>query len=285
VKQATIKNSIRSTNLHRARILVVYNSWFLYAETTREHVEMFAAFSQHDVTCADVSILDFDINLNDFEAIVFHYSVVIPAWHTDFSEKRRNDIINARAIKLLFIQDEFRWVTSVTNAITELGISVVFSVQPGDTIKAAYQTHPYWKTPMLQDVRFEQTLTGFVDQKLTTREVPDYEKRPLDITYRARKLPYWVGRAGLEKFNIAARFLTDSKAFKLKCDISTDESARIYGEAWFDFTASSKATLGTEGSSGLIDFDGTLIPAVDAYCAQNLHLKRSKRLVSPGKTA
>jgi hypothetical protein len=269
VIQATVKSSIRSTNGRRARVLVLYNSWFLYAETTREHVEMFAAFSEHDVTCADLSILDLGLDLNSFEAIVFHYSVVIPAWHSDFKDKRRADIINARAIKMLFIQDEFRWVTSVTDAITELGISVVFSVQPEDTIKAAYQTHPYWKVPILQDVRFEQTLTGFVDEKLTKRKVPDYEARPLDVTYRARKLPFWVGRAGLEKYTIADRFLSDAAKYKLNCDIATSEESRIYGDAWFDFTVSAKATLGTEGSSGLIDFDGTLIPAVDAYCKEN----------------
>jgi hypothetical protein len=269
VKQSTIKNSIRSTSTNRARVLVLYNSWFLYAETTREHVEMFAAFSAHEVTCADVSVLDFEIDLSQFETIVFHYSLVTSAWHHDLASARRDKIINAAATKMLFIQDEFRWVTSVTDAITELGISVVFTVQPQDTVKAAYQSHPHWKTPMLQDVRFVPTLTGFVDERLVKRDVPDYEKRPLDVTYRARKLPFWVGRAGLEKYEIAARFLKDAEKFKLKCDISTDEAARIYGDAWFDFTTSSKATLGTEGSSGLVDFDGKLIPAVDAYCAKH----------------
>jgi hypothetical protein len=269
VKQATVKNSIRTTNAHRGRVLVLYNSWFLYAETTREHVEMFAQFSTHDVTCADVAILDFDIDLANFETIVFHYSLVIAAWFHDLADHRRQKIINARAIKMLFIQDEFRWLTSVTDAITELGISVVFTVQPDDTVKAAYQTHPHWKTPILQNVRFVSTLTGFVDERLVKRDVPPYEKRQLDVTYRARRLPFWVGRAGLEKYEIAAKFLKSAKQYKLKCDISTDESDRIYGEAWFDFTASSKATLGTEGSSGLVDFDGKLIPAVDEYCAAN----------------
>jgi hypothetical protein len=264
-----LKSSLRSNMHKKSRVLVLYNSWFLYSGTLADYIDSFARYSRHDVLCADVAILGENVDLAQFDAIILHYSLVVGAGFPDLGPGRREKIINADAQKFLIVQDEMRWVNMVTDAIAELGISVLFSVQSKAVTDVIYKTHPHWNVPILPNLRIERVLTGFVDENLLSLEVPQYEHRKLDVVYRARMLPYWIGRAGMEKGLIAERFLKSVKGQKLKLDISTNESDRIYADAWFKFMASSKATLGAEGSASLTDYDNTLFAAVDAYCKEH----------------
>src|SRR3546814_13589577 len=102
-------------------------------------------------------------------------------------------------------------------------------------------------------VRFEQTLTGFVPEDLTKVAVPAYQDRSIDVSYRARRLPGWCGTFGQEKWLIGARFAGDAASYGLKCDISTTERDRIYGQKWIELIANSTATLGTESGASFID--------------------------------
>ena len=43
-------------------------------------------------------------------------------------------------------------------------------------------------------------------------------------------------------------------------DIEVDDNKRIYGDSWYRFLGSVRATLGTESGSNVFDFDGTLKP-------------------------
>ena len=43
-------------------------------------------------------------------------------------------------------------------------------------------------------------------------------------------------------------------------DIEVDDSKRIYGDDWYRFLGSARATLGTESGSNVFDFDGQLKP-------------------------
>ncbi|MFZ2102302.1 MAG: hypothetical protein WAU86_17230, partial [Oricola sp.] len=126
-----------------------------------------------------------------------------------------------------------------------------------------------YRAPWLDHVRFEQTLTGFVPEELTRLPVPAYQDRPIDVSYRARKLPGWCGAFGQEKWIIGARFSADAESYGLKCDISTAEQDRIYGQKWVEFVANSKAMLGTESGASFIDFSGNIAPAVDQFEATN----------------
>lgn len=264
-----LRASLRGNAHRRARVLVLYNSWFLYGKSLEDHVESFALYSNNSVLCADVAILDENIDLRQFDVIVMHYSlVVIKAYH-DLSEHRRNKIINSNALKVLFVQDEIRWVNHLTDAIAELNINVLFSVHRKAVTDVIYKTHPVWNVPILPNLRIERTLTGFVDERLLDFKVPSYTDRKLDVVYRARMLPYWIGRSGMEKGLMAERFNRSVVGKKLKMDISTAENERIYGDAWLKFMSSSKATLGTEGAAGLTDYDNTLFAAVDAYVKEH----------------
>lgn len=256
----------------------------MYSGTMRDHVEGFSNFSRHEVLCADMSILDTDIDIDQFDVIVLHYSLVIPKWHSDLPQNRRDKIINAKAIKMLFIQDEYRFINSVTEAIEEFDVKVLFTCQPHDVVEAIYKTHPIWKNPILSHVRFEYNLTGFVDDELLNYQVPEYKNRHIDVSYRARLLPFSYGRTGREKGLMAQKFLDSIKGTRLKCDISTDELERIYGDKWIQFVANSKATLGSESCVGIADFDNSLFAKIDEFCKAhpNANFEEVEQTVFPG---
>ncbi len=231
--------------------------------TVSDHIEAFRRFSRHHVVILDSVIASrMDIDLSMFDAVVFHYSIVISMPNylpRNFFEK----IAAFSGPKILFIQDEFRWVNRTMDAAEHLGISVLFTVVNGDVVRKIY------RNPYFDKVRFEETLTGFVPEELIHRETPAYQDRSIDVSYRARKLPGWCGSFALQKWQIGERFLKDAPSYGLKCDIATTETSRIYGERWIDFIANSRAVLGTESGSSFVDYTGDIYDKVDAYQAAN----------------
>ncbi len=227
--------------------------------TVGDHIDAFRRFSRHNVVALDSVIASkLDIDLTNFDAIVFHYSIVISTPHylpAAFIDK----LAAFEGPKILFIQDEFRWVDRTTDTIKRLGISVIFTVVNDDVVRKIYRDS-YFDT-----VRFEPTLTGFVPEDLIARPTPEYGDRAIDVSYRARKLPGWCGSFALQKWQIGERFLCDAERYGLKCDIATSETSRMYGENWVKFIANSKAVLGTESGASFVDYSGDVHLHVEDY--------------------
>jgi hypothetical protein len=109
------------------------------------------------------------------------------------------------------------------------------------------------------------TLTGYVPERYRNFSDPPLESRPIDVGYRGRNIPFWLGMLGQEKTWIGQGFLEHSKKYDIKCDIRWEEQDRIYGEDWDKFISSCKAMLGTEGGASITDFDGTVEKKTKAY--------------------
>jgi hypothetical protein len=109
------------------------------------------------------------------------------------------------------------------------------------------------------------TLTGYVPESLEQVPIRALAERPVDVAYRGRQLPYWVGRLSQEKQWIAEGFLGRAAKYGLRTDIGWREEDRIYGDRWIDFIASSRGTLGTESGASITDFDGSVERAVRKY--------------------
>ena len=161
-----------------------------------------------------------------------------------------------------FIQDEYRWVDVLTARIRELGIDLLFSCIPQDVVPAIYG-------PRLPRVEVLTTLAGFVPDRWVGRPVPPLAERPIDVGYRGRAVPYWLGRLGQDKVEIARGFLGRADATDLRSDIAWTESDRLYGERWIRFLSSCRATLGTASGASVIDFDGTVESRVHDYLAEH----------------
>ena len=226
--------------------------------TVREHLRALRDDSRLDVEIAHVgTVARLNVDLDVYDVVVIYYSIVAARGY-QLGPRLRASLAAAPALKIMFIQDEYRWVDATSEAIRELGVSVLFTVVNQDVVDQVYH-HPWMK-----NVRKEITLTGFVDESLLRLDLPSYEDRKVDVVYRARKVPYWLGSFAMEKWSIGERFRVEADRLGLSCDISNDELARIYGTKWVEFLSNSKAVLGTESGASICDFSGELRARVEA---------------------
>ncbi|MCF6199800.1 MAG: glycosyltransferase [Hyphomicrobiaceae bacterium] len=250
-------------NSKQKNILLLCADAARHIGTVDFHIKSFGQYSRHNVVTLDSHTAgQMDVDVHMFDAIVFHYSIVIslPQY---LANELLQKISTFNGPKILFIQDEYRWVDRTSETAEKLGISVVFTVVNKDVIRKIYRNDYF------DNVRFEQTLTGFIPENLLELEVPDYQDRPLDIGYRARKLPAWCGSFALQKWQIGKQTLETAKKYDLQCDIAMSEDSRIYGDDWIKFMSSCRATLGTESGASFVDYTGLVYQEIDKYEAAN----------------
>jgi len=144
-----------------------------------------------------------------------------------------------------------------------MGIDILFTCVPAEEVEKVY---PSSKLPALTKVT---CLTGYVPERLLGRNVSPIVNRHLDVGYRARKVPYWLGELGAEKWQIVPRFLSHVDGSGLICDLSYQEEDRIYGRNWVRFVGSCRTMLGAESGASVFDFTGDIQTAVDAYVADH----------------
>jgi hypothetical protein len=246
----------------QARILLLCDRG-RYASTVAEHIDSFRRYSRHQVWAFNPvglshrTVLDFD----DFDVVVIHYSIH-PSDGAFVSPSMHERLSRFRGLKIQFIQDEYRWVDRATAATRELGVSVLFTVAPEPAASQLYDER-------VPGVRRVLTLTGYAPENLGQRPEMPVSKRPIDVGYRGRDLPFWFGRLSREKVWIGERFLELAATYPIRCDIAWKESDRIYGRKWVDFLSSCRATLGTESGASIADFDGSVERAVRAYLGEH----------------
>jgi hypothetical protein len=229
------------------------------AATVRDHIEALCKLSQHVVRRVSVfGDIPERLDLNRFDVIVIHYSL-IACNDAYLSSRARSLIRSCHALRTVFVQDEYRHVDCTIGALYELGVNVLFTCVPGSEIEKVYPE------AQLPGVRKVNTLTGFVSEELVKRKVPSWHNRPIDVGYRSRKVPAWLGQLGQEKWRIGERFLLDSARYGLRCDISCREEDRLYGKRWIDFVGDCKAMLGVESGSSVFDFTGDLQARVEQH--------------------
>jgi hypothetical protein len=165
--------------------------------------------------------------------------------------------------KLQIIQDEYRHINRMMARQAELGFSAVFSSLARDTLAQVYSDQA------VAGIRYFSCLPGYIPDHLHALTPTPVARRPHDIVYRGRDLPFWLGRAGQEKRRIAEQAHRMATAYGLKVDIDWTEESRIYGDAWMAFLMSGRATLGVEGGSSIFDFDESVERRVKRYLAKH----------------
>lgn len=248
-------------------VLMLHDDAFAHVKTIQEHLRAFSAHSRHNYfffpTSDNPSWKMFDDyvehwpeawNFDLYDAVVWHYGMTaaLPDFFSTIVGER---LARYEGLKVLFIQDEYESTHVIWDWIRKAGIHLVMTCTPPLGREKVYPPE------MHRGVEFIQTLTGFVpeDEGLDYFVTP-IEQRETRIGYRGRILPYHYGSLGYDKFRIGEQVLRMAEERGVKVDIEVDDWKRIYGEDWYRFLGSVRATLGTESGSNVFDFDGTLKP-------------------------
>ena len=203
------------------------------------------------------------LDLDRFDVVVVHYTLVA-CKERYLSSRSRARLAKCRALKAIFIQDEYRHVNASIAAMREIGVGLLFTCVPASEISKVYPDDA------LPGVCKVNVLTGFVPGHFLNIVVPVPSKRALLVGYRSRRLPYWLGALAEEKYAIGAQFLADAERFPgLACDISLCEEDRLYGHRWVEFLLRCRAVLGVESGASVFDFTGDLERTVEHAMLRN----------------
>jgi len=247
-------------------IVLVYHHEPPYAATVMEHVHAFRTHSRFPVWELNVDH-GFPSALADLSPtiVLLHYSLFgastyqIPA---RFLEWLRT--VDARH-RVAFFQDEHESCPQRFAFIDDYEIDCVYTLLEPAQFDAVYGRHTHGP-------RLVHTLTGYVSDDLVRlaaeRSLPD-DERTIDIGYRARSLPYYLGRGSQEKRGIGIEFLARAQGLGLRLDIAVDEDSRLYGDAWTRFLASSRAFIGVEAGVSIFDLTGEVHAGHDRLLAED----------------
>jgi hypothetical protein len=204
-----------------------------------------------------------NLDLNRFDVVIVHYSLILSSdsYLTEFARSKLRDFAG---LKVVFVQDECRWVNRTVEALNFIGTDLLYSCVPPaemDKVYAPDATAAIKKRP---------TLTGYVPRRFLLEPVLDFEDRPIEVGYRGRKLSAYFGRDARQKWRIAEEFAQHSQAYGLRCDLSYRESDRLYGSDWINFLRHCRAVLGVEsGGEVVIDFSGELLERIEDFEKRN----------------
>jgi len=238
----------------RVLLLCHYNPY--NAAMVTEHINAIIKYSVHDIFVYTDLVknngdLKLNVDLNCFDAIIIHYSIFI-AIEQYISVKSRYQIAKFSGAKVVFLQDEYRFIDRSINAMHELGVDIVFTCVPEHSIQAVYPTQ------RMSGIRVINTLTGYPSDYLSTLNPIPLKKRCYDVSYRGRRYPDWHGRMGREKFEIGKQFQRHARKYRLRTNISSEENRRVYGSAWVHLIQNSRAVLGVESGASVFDFGGDI---------------------------
>lgn len=248
----------------RLSVLLLCDDYQGHANTVLDHIAAFTDFSAHEVLVFNPIGMTRSryLDLDEFDAVMIHYSIKIIS-EDHLAPAFREQLRRYQGLKVQFIQDEYRSVNDFTDLMRFLGIRVLYTLLDGPEIPTLYDE------ARLPGVVKLTTLAGFVPKGLTHYAALPPASRPIDIGYRGRTLPFWLGILGQEKAWIAQGVRERAAQYGLRCDIGWAEEDRIYGRRWIEFLGACKATLGTESGSSITDFDGSIERRAKAYLLEH----------------
>jgi len=237
------------------------------ANTISDHINAISKYSINKIlVLSNLGEFPNLLDINKFDVIIIHYSICLYL-DTFISRKAKNKLREFNGLKVVFIQDEYRQINKTIKELNYIRADVLFTCFP-DTEKDRIYSKD--KLPRLNTYN---NLTGYIPERLLKIKTKDIKDRPISISYRGRKIPYWLGELAYEKSNIVDKWKEFVLDNTLNVDISYNEQDRIYGKKWIDFLASSKATLGVESGASVMDFTGRLQYLIEKY--QKLNPKAS----------
>lgn len=223
------------------------------APTILDHVHSFKQYSQFKVLEIN-TMYGFPEFLKDyqFSIILLHYSLTGGASYP-LSNPFWNYLASATdSHKILFAQDENYNCGQRFRFINQYKIDWIYSVLDPKYYQEIYHA----KCPSIK--RVFHTLTGYVSENMLAKAkqyAKPWDKRTIDVGYRARVLPPYLGKGATEKQEIGLKFLSEAKFLNLKLDIKVNEGDRLYGDNYYKWLGNCKAILGIESGGTIFDLE------------------------------
>ena len=240
-------------------VLVVYHRpgapWIKDASTVREHLHSFGRHSRRRVWEVNTDF-GFPAGLADveFEAIILHYSIFgMGRYFLDRDWLRYID--GSGAYTIAFFQDECTRCQRRFAFLNEHRIDCVYTcLEPSEFAKVYGR---YTNVPQLVS-----NIPGYVSDQILDagrRFTVPFAQRTVDVGYRGRPLPAYLGRGAMEKHEIGVRFKELAAGSGLRLDIATGEADRLYGDAWYRFMANCRCVLGVESGVSAFDLEDAVL--------------------------
>ena len=237
-----------------------------FASTISEHVLAFPLYSDHDITLLNVELgLPDKLGFREFDIIVLHYSLF--GTHPFRLSDRFLDFLltQEKILKVAFFQDEHHFCQQRFDFINKYKIDVIYSLFTPENAERIYLENTTSSSILY-------TLPGYISESLI-KNSDDYlnknEKRKIDVGYRSRTLPFFMGKEAKEKSEIGKIFMEKTRNKGLVCDISAREEDRLYGAKWHEFLANCRFSLGVEAGVSVVDLTGEIRLQVDQFIKEN----------------
>ncbi len=253
------------------RILVLY-----YMEvrndrnTIDEHLYSFMRYSGEECYHLNTFFgIPFYLNSIGFDLVVYHYTFTALKWggiqYFENCLRRFRRLKNLSGYKIAIPQDEYVNSEAVCRFFKDFGIKTVFTCLVPQDFETVYPREISGLEHCIT------ALTGYIDEN-SIAEVSgfckDHNDRKMDIGYRARKLPFWLGQHGLVKWKLSERFIQAASGKELRINISNDPSDVFFGKDWYRFLSDCRVVLGCEGGASLHDPDGKIREKVESYVSR-----------------
>ena len=234
------------------------------ADVVLDHIEAIRFHSFHRVTMVNPirRRYGWSIRLVNFDIIIVHYSIcILSDYH--FSRHVFEAVREFEGPKIQIIQDEYRWIDRMTHRMSELGIHAVFSSLTPENAQRVYH-HKH-----LANMLVVSGLPGYISERMKNTQRVDLRRRSVDLVYRGRPLPIWLGKCSEEKVEIGRHAIRMAQRYGLTVDCKVKEEDRVYGKRWTSLLMKGRATLATEGGATVFDFDDSIESTVGAFQRQH----------------
>jgi len=261
-------------------MLLLYEDYFRPdAATIHEHLQAFGRHSRFKVYPLNVALgFPRALNAYTFSACVFHYSLR-PTFHWLGEDLARYLRTSPTTYKVALFQDEIWHFQERLAFLRDFQIDCLYSRHKPGHVRDVY---PH----TLPVKRFVHYLAGHVSADLVAaarRRNRPAAQRPIDVGYRGRRLPFYLGQGSQEKALIGERFRELTQHLGLVVNIETDEGSRLYLNAWHTFLADCKAVLGVEGGVSVIDTQEKYRHAYERLIGDNPDLTFSEYAAQMGE--
>jgi hypothetical protein len=236
-------------------LILYYNLEKELRNTIVEHLKCFEKYTDHRIVYLNVAWgVPQWIEQVSVDIVIYHYTICGRKWlspEKNLFDQSMQRLAKISGYKIAMPQDEYVYNNHVCRFFKEQGIKSIYTCYFPEDYQKAYPTE------LSGLEHYDTVLPGYLDELALEeyrRTVRPHSNRQIDIGYRARKNPYYLGSLGVLKHRIAEVF--QEKALDLNTDISTDSNSVFLGTSWYDFLLSCRCILGVESGSSLLDFNG-----------------------------